>query len=85
MLVFVIVVDASRAIVSYRGAKRYDSPALASNALHFAGDLLGSVAVLIGLLFVRAGYPEGDAIAALVVAVLVSSPPSGSRAATSRC
>ena len=52
-------------------AKTYNSPALASNALHFASDLLGSVAVLIGLLVVRAGYAEGDAIAALVVAVLV--------------
>lgn len=71
VLGFVIVVDAGRASASYRGAKRYDSPALASNALHFTGDLLGSVSVLIGLLFVRAGYPEGDAIAALLVAALV--------------
>jgi cation diffusion facilitator family transporter len=67
----VIVIDASRTVASYRGARRYDSPALASNALHFGGDLLGSIAVLVGLLFVRAGYPEGDAVAALVVAALV--------------
>jgi divalent metal cation (Fe/Co/Zn/Cd) transporter len=39
--------------------------------VHFASDLLGSVAVLGGLLLVRAGYPEADAIAALLVAVLV--------------
>ena len=71
VLGFVIAIDAARTIASYRGARRYDSPALASNALHFGSDLLGSVAVLIGLLFVRAGYPEGDAIAALVVAGLV--------------
>ncbi len=71
VLVFVIIVDAGRASASYRGAKRYDSPALAANALHFTGDLLGSVAVLSGLLFVRAGYPQGDAIAALIVAALV--------------
>ncbi len=67
----VIAIDASRAIVSRRVAIAEGSAALASNALHFAGDLLGSVAVLIGLLCVRAGYPEGDAIAALVVAALV--------------
>jgi cation diffusion facilitator family transporter len=67
----VIVIDASRTIASHRGAQRYDSPALASNALHFAGDLLGSLAVLIGLVFVENGYPKGDAIAALVVAGLV--------------
>ncbi len=71
VLVVVIGIDASRATVSWRASKRYASPALASNALHFAGDLVGSVAVLIGLLVVRAGVQEGDAIAALVVAVLV--------------
>lgn len=71
VLVVVIAIDVSRATVSWRGAQRYESPALASNALHFAGDLLGSVAVLAGLLAVRAGFQQGDAIAALVVAVLV--------------
>jgi cation diffusion facilitator family transporter len=71
VLAVVIVIDATRASVSWRGARAYHSPALASNALHFAGDLLGSVAVLIGLLAVRAGYPEGDAVAAMIVAVLV--------------
>jgi cation diffusion facilitator family transporter len=67
----VIVVDITRATVSWRASKRYSSPALASNALHFGSDLLGSVAVLIGLLLVRAGYPEGDPVAALLVACLV--------------
>ena len=70
-VVGVIVVDASRASVSWRMARRTKSAALSSNALHFAGDLAGSVAVLVGLLFVRDGYPEGDAYAALLVAVLV--------------
>jgi len=67
----VIVIDVSRATVSWRASKRYHSAALASNALHFASDLVGSVAVLAGLLLVRAGYPSADAIAALFVAVLV--------------
>ena len=67
----VIVVDISRTWISWRDARRYESPALASNALHFGSDLVGSCAVLAGLLFVRAGYPEGDAIAALLVAGLV--------------
>lgn len=71
VLGFVIAIDAWRTWISWRASQRYHSPALASNALHFAGDMLGSISVLIGLLFVRAGYPEGDAIAALVVAVLV--------------
>jgi cation diffusion facilitator family transporter len=67
----VIVVDASRASVSWRISRRTGSAALSSNALHFASDLAGSVAVLVGLLLARAGHPGGDALAALFVAVLV--------------
>jgi cation diffusion facilitator family transporter len=67
----VIVVDASRTLVSWRGSRRYGSAALEASALHFGSDLAGSVAVLIGLTFVAAGYPGADSLAALFVAVLV--------------
>ena len=56
VLIAVIVIDASRSIVSWRAAKKFGSAALKSNALHFASDLLGSWAVLVGLVLVRAGY-----------------------------
>ena len=71
VLGFVIVLDASRATVSWRAAARYGSAALQSNALHFASDLAGSATVLVGLVLVRAGYRDADSIAALVVAALV--------------
>jgi cation diffusion facilitator family transporter len=67
----VIVVDATRMIVSWRAARRHRSPALQSNALHFGSDLLGSTAVFVGLLLVRSGVERGDSAAALLVAVLV--------------
>ena len=67
----VIVIDLSRTTASWRAARTYSSPALASNALHFGSDLGGSLAVLVGLLLVRAGHPRADAVAALFVAVLV--------------
>ncbi|MCW3003039.1 MAG: cation-efflux pump [Conexibacter sp.] len=67
----VLVVDVMRMVVSHRAAKRHGSPALASNALHFASDMVGTVAVLIGLLLTRAGSPQADSFAALAVAVLV--------------
>jgi cation diffusion facilitator family transporter len=67
----VIVIDASRTLVSLRGSQRYDSPALQANALHFGSDLAGSVAVLLGLSFTAGGYPGADSLAALFVAVLV--------------
>jgi cation diffusion facilitator family transporter len=67
----VICIDLARTSASWRAARAYSSPALASNAVHFGSDLGGSLAVLVGLLLVRAGYPGADAIAALFVAVLV--------------
>jgi cation diffusion facilitator family transporter len=67
----VIVIDASRAVISQRAGRRYRSAALQANALHFAGDLAGSVAVLAGLLAAAGGYENGDSLAALFVAVLV--------------
>jgi len=67
----VLVIDASRATVSYRAAKRLGSPALQANALHFASDFLGSTAVLAGLAAARAGYHWADSAAAMFVAVLV--------------
>jgi len=67
----VIAIDVSRTVVSYRAARRFHSAALLSNALHFGADLVGTVAVLGGLVAARAGFPEGDSIAALLVAGLV--------------
>jgi cation diffusion facilitator family transporter len=67
----VIAIDASRAVISRRAARRFQSAALASNALHFASDLGGSLAVVVGLVLVALGEPRADAIAALIVAAIV--------------
>jgi cation diffusion facilitator family transporter len=67
----VIVVDISRTVILWRASRRYRSAALASNALHFASDFGGSVAVLVGLVLVREGHKGADSAAALFVAVLV--------------
>jgi cation diffusion facilitator family transporter len=67
----VIAIDLSRTVFSWRTARKYESAALTSNALHFGSDLAGSIAVLVGLLFAHAGHPNGDPIAALFVGVLV--------------
>jgi cation diffusion facilitator family transporter len=71
VLAVVIAVDISRTTVSLRASRRYESAALAANALHFGSDLVGSVAVLAGLVAARAGWAEGDSFAALFVAALV--------------
>jgi cation diffusion facilitator family transporter len=66
-----LLVDVSRIVVSVRTARRYRSAALRSNAFHFAGDMAGSLAVLGGLIAVAAGFQQGDAVAGLVVAVII--------------
>jgi len=71
VLAIVIVVDLSRMVASERSARRYGSPALAANAVHFASDLAGSLAVLIGMILVASGRPDADAIAGSLVALLV--------------
>ena len=67
----VIAIDAARTAASLRAARRFSSAALQSNALHFASDMAGSLAVLAGLAAARAGYRDADSAAALFVAVLV--------------
>ena len=67
----VILIDLTRTLSSLRAARRYGSEALFSNALHFGSDLVGTLAVLAGLVAAAAGFPKGDALAALFVAGLV--------------
>ena len=66
-----LLIDVSRVVVSLRTSRRYHSAALRSNAFHFAGDMAGSLAVLGGLVAVKAGFEAGDATAALVVACII--------------
>ena len=73
VMALVITIDIWRTIVSTRAARRYGSPALASNALHFASDLVGSIAVLIGLAeqVGQAVFPTYSVILTFVIMVAV--------------
>lgn len=71
ILAIVIVVDVTRATASHRAGEEHHSAALKANALHFAGDLGGSIAVLVGLILAANGMPGADSVAALIVAVVV--------------
>ena len=66
-----LVLEAARLGVVLAAARREDSPTLRSNAAHFAADMAGSLAVLAGLLATRAGFHDGDSVAALLVAVII--------------
>src|ERR1700744_3489494 len=66
-----IAVNLWRARALHRTAHATQSQALAADALHFASDVLGSVAVIIGLALSGLGYDWGDAAAAIAVAVVI--------------
>ncbi|MBN8984137.1 MAG: cation transporter, partial [Rhizobiales bacterium] len=67
-----IGVNLWRAYALHRAAHATKSQALAADALHFASDVLGSVAVIVGLILAALGYSWGDAAAAIAIAVVIS-------------
>ena len=72
VLVIDIAVNFWRARALHRTARATRSQALAADALHFASDVLGSIAVIIGLVLTGLGYAWGDSAAAIAVAVMIS-------------
>src|SRR6202035_5341423 len=72
VLLLDIAVNFWRARALSRTAHDTKSQALAADALHFASDVLGSVAVIIGLTLSGLGYLWGDAVAAIGVAVMIA-------------
>ncbi len=71
VIVVALALDLTRTSLSLIASRRYTSAALRANALHFAADAVGSLAVLVGLLAVRAGFSQADSLAALAVAVII--------------
>ena len=63
VLVIDIIVNFWRARALHRTARETRSQALAADALHFASDVLGSFAVIIGLGLSALGYAWGDTAA----------------------
>src|SRR5436305_4276798 len=72
VLVVDIAVNFWRARALHRTARDTRSQALEADALHFASDVFGSTAVIVGLALSGFGYAWGDAAAAIGVAVLIS-------------
>lgn len=66
-----IFVDYERSQMLYKTANEFKSQALEADALHFRTDMLSSIVVLIGLIFVHLGFPIGDSLGALGVSVII--------------
>src|SRR5215470_14397353 len=73
VLVIDIAVNFWRARALHRAARETHSQALAADALHFASDVLGSVAVIIGLALAGLGFGWGDSAAAIAVAIMIAA------------
>lgn len=73
VLVIDIAVNLWRARALHRAARETRSQALAADALHFASDVMGSFAVIVGLILAALGFWWGDAAAAAAVAVMIAA------------
>lgn len=71
VMVVAIMVDYWRSRALYKVARKHHSQALEADALHFSSDIYSSSVVIVGLIFTKLGFPVGDSIAALGVAILV--------------
>jgi cation diffusion facilitator family transporter len=71
VMIISIVLDFSRSRALSRVAKKYRSQALEADALHFRTDILSSLTVIGGLIFLRLGFRIADPLAALGVVVVV--------------
>jgi cation diffusion facilitator family transporter len=72
VLLIDIAVNFWRARALHRAAHDTKSQALAADALHFGSDVLGSIAVIVGLGLAGLGYAWGDAAAAIAVAIMIA-------------
>ena len=72
VLIVSIIVDIVRWRSLTKISEQTKSDALAADALHFSSDLFASIAVLIGLVAARMGYPQGDTFAAIAVALFIA-------------
>jgi cation diffusion facilitator family transporter len=72
LLAGTMVLELGRFTVLRWAARAWDSAALAAGAQNRLADIFSSGGVLLGLIGVRMGYRWADAVAALVVAVIIA-------------
>ena len=73
VLLIDIAVNFWRARALHQAAQATQSQALEADSLHFASDVLGSIAVIGGLGLSALGFWWGDSAAAIAVAIMISA------------
>ncbi|HKW70647.1 MAG TPA: cation diffusion facilitator family transporter [Candidatus Dormibacteraeota bacterium] len=71
LLIGTVVIESGRAIVMRRVGHAISSEAMLADSTDRLADVLANVGVLVGLVGVRAGLVWADAVAALVVALII--------------
>jgi cation diffusion facilitator family transporter len=71
VIALALALETGRMGVAAAAARRYEGAAMRANRAHFAADFAGSLVVLAGLLAAHAGFQDGDAVAALLVASII--------------
>lgn len=71
VMVATIIINICATTYERTMGKKYNSTLLGADAKHTLSDALVSGSVIVGLLFVAAGFPVADSIAALVVTVAI--------------
>ncbi len=71
VMVISIVVNYWQSRLLYKTAHEHGSQALEADALHFRTDMLSSVVVLFGIVFVWFGVPIADSLSAIGVSIII--------------
>jgi cation diffusion facilitator family transporter len=71
LLIGTIFIEAGRAVVMSRVGRAISSDAMLADATDRLADVLANIGVLVGLIGVRMGLAWADAVAALVVAIVI--------------
>ncbi len=58
---------------THRWGKQLSAPLLVANAWHHRSDVLSTIVVILGVVGALAGYPLADALAAVVVALMIAA------------
>jgi cation diffusion facilitator family transporter len=71
VLVFSIIINLIRVFYIAKIATRYNSIAFKADLINYSGDLISSVIVILGLVFVRYGINIADPIASILVSLII--------------
>ncbi len=72
VMVVSMLIQAITSLYELRQGRKLQSEILVADALHTRASILVSLSVLIGLGFVRLGYPQADALLAAFVALMIA-------------